>query len=59
MFHLVLAINSHCFPNSINQLGFVARRNVFPVRYELYLNILFGRNLVFRGLNHYLDYSYF
>jgi hypothetical protein len=39
------------FPlNSINRLVSLRICNVFPMRYELNFYILFGRNLVFKGI---------
>jgi hypothetical protein len=39
-FRVVLIVNSDHFLNSINRMVFVAKRIVFPVRYELKMYVL-------------------
>jgi hypothetical protein len=51
VFRMVFTVNSDCFPKALTGWALQWRRNVFPVRYELDLYILFGKNSVFKGLN--------
>jgi hypothetical protein len=51
-FRMVLTIISDPFLNIINRMVFLAGRNMFPVRYEMNVYILFGRNSAVGGLSH-------
>jgi hypothetical protein len=45
VFHMVLAINSDCSPQTLTGWALQRRRIVCPVRYELYLCVPYGSHI--------------